>query len=148
MSGRRPPEPGETVRTGSGWSRICRAEVLTPDRGVAALVEGRQVAIFALAGIDADRPASLHAIDNHDPHSGANVLARGLVGSTGSVDHVASPIHKHRYDLRTGACLDGPGTVAVHDVRTRDGWVEVCPDAAPTASGARTTGGQLPVSQR
>ena len=61
-----------------------------------------------------------------NPVSGAYVLSRGIVGSRGGVPTVASPLHKQVYDLRSGDCLDLPGvTVRRHDVRCRDGLVEV-----------------------
>jgi nitrite reductase (NADH) small subunit len=121
-------EPAGTEPTngsGPGWLTVCRSSDLVPDRGVAVLVDGHQVAVFLLAALDGDRPASLHAVDNHDPCSGANVMARGLVGSAGETVFVASPLHKERFDLCTGRCLDGPAVLAVHDARIADGWVQV-----------------------
>ncbi|MET8232642.1 nitrite reductase small subunit NirD [Micromonospora sp. NPDC005298] len=101
------------------WTAICPVDRLEPDRGVAALVDGVQVALFRTAD-------GLFAIDNRDPVSGAYVLSRGIVGSRGGVPTVASPLHKQVYDLRTGHCLDLPGVaVARHDARCRDGLVEV-----------------------
>lgn len=110
----------------SPWIPVCRVDALTPDRGAAALVEGEQVAIFLLSPIDGQPEPPLHAISNHDPLSGANVLARGLVGSAGDIAFVASPIYKQRYDLATGQCLDeNDVTVAVHEARMHAGYVEV-----------------------
>ncbi|MBM7490888.1 nitrite reductase small subunit NirD [Micromonospora luteifusca] len=101
------------------WTTICPLDRLEPDRGVAALVDGAQVALFRT-------PDGLFAIDNRDPVSGAYVLSRGIVGSRGGVPTVASPLHKQVYDLRSGHCLDLPGVaVARHDARCRDGLVEV-----------------------
>ncbi|MDG4783834.1 nitrite reductase small subunit NirD [Micromonospora sp. WMMD961] len=101
------------------WTTICPLDRLEPDRGVAALVDGVQVALFRTAD-------GLFAIDNRDPVSGAYVLSRGIVGSRGGVPTVASPLHKQVYDLRSGRCLDLPGVmVARHDARCRDGLVEV-----------------------
>lgn len=87
--------------------------VITPfaelpvDRGVAAVVAGEYVAVFRLAD------GEVAAIDHVDPCSGVPVLARGLVGSVDDAPVVASPLHKQRFDLRTGRCLDD------HDVRVR-----------------------------
>ncbi|MEV7331783.1 nitrite reductase small subunit NirD [Micromonospora sp. NPDC093244] len=101
------------------WTAICPVDRLEPDRGVAALVDGVQVALFRTVD-------GLFAIDNRDPVSGAYVLSRGIVGSRGGVPTVASPLHKQVYDLRTGHCLDLPGVaVARHEARCRDGLVEV-----------------------
>jgi nitrite reductase (NADH) small subunit len=103
------------------WTRVCALSDLTPDRGVAALVDGEQVAIFRLSPDD-----ELAVIANRDPFSGTNVLSRGIVGSRGDVVTVASPVYKQRFDLRTGACLDDAAVaVAVHAGRVVDGWVEV-----------------------
>ena len=102
------------------WTTICRYPSIDPERGVAALVDGAQVAVFRLHDGD------LHAIDNIDPVSGAAVLARGIVGTRGAVPTVASPMHKQVYDLRTGECLDLPGVrVTVYPVRRNGDLVEV-----------------------
>ncbi|KWV29846.1 MULTISPECIES: nitrite reductase small subunit NirD [Micromonospora] len=101
------------------WTPVCPLDRLEPERGVAALVDGVQVALFRLDD-------ELFAVDNLDPLSGAYVMSRGIVGSRGGVPTVASPLHKQVYDLRTGLCLDLPGvTLPRYDVRCRDGLVEV-----------------------
>ena len=98
---------------------IARLEQVL-DRGVAALVSGRQVAVFLLATGD------LYALDNHDPCSGANVLSRGLVGDVDGTPTVASPVFKQRFDLRTGRCIDDESVrVATWKVRKGGGVVEV-----------------------
>jgi nitrite reductase (NADH) small subunit len=107
----------QLVRT---WVAICRFDALVPERGVAALVEGEQVAVFRTFD------GMLHAIGNQDPFSGVFVLSRGIVGSSGDVPTVASPLFKQVFELRTGRCLSDPAvTVPVHEVRCRDGAVEV-----------------------
>jgi len=108
------------------WVPVCRFDDLLPERGVAALVEGRQVAIFRAYD------GSLYAIDNQDPFTGAFVLSRGIVGSRGEATTVASPLHKQVFDLATGACMDDDTTsVAVFAVRNHDGVVEVAPLEVP-----------------
>ena len=105
---------------GLDWSEVCPVERLTPDRGVAALVAGRAIAVFHLS------QGGWAALDNVDPCSGASVLSRGLVGDAAGVEVVASPMYKHRFDLRTGRCLDDDGVrVRVHQVRVVRGTVEV-----------------------
>jgi nitrite reductase (NADH) small subunit len=102
------------------WTVVCAYDRLEPERGVAALIDGVQVAIFRTYD------GELFAIANRDPIAGANVMSRGIVGSRGDAPTVASPLHKQVYDLRTGECLDVPGVdVATYPVRTRDGAVEV-----------------------
>ncbi|WP_336318119.1 nitrite reductase small subunit NirD [Streptomyces lavendofoliae] len=98
------------------WLPICDDSVLTPGRGMAALLpDGRQVALFR------DRAGRSYAIDNRDPFTGAQVLSRGLIGSAGGRPFVASPLLKQRFDLETGRCLDDEDVaVAVHEVRTRE----------------------------
>ena len=101
------------------WVDVCAVDALVPGRGVAALVDGRQVAVFHLPG------GEFVAVDNLDPCSGAAVLSRGIVGSAGDVVNVASPVHKQRFDLRTGKCLDADVVVGTWPVRIIDGRVEV-----------------------
>lgn len=104
---------------------VCRLDDLDVERGAAALVHGHQVALFRLAD------GTVHGIDNHDPASGANVLARGLLGTASGPDgapewYVASPLHKQRYALRDGRCLNDESlSVSVHTVVVRDGCVRV-----------------------
>lgn len=81
---------------------IAPVEGLPVERGVAALVGNRPVAVFRLADDE------VVAIDHHDPFTGAPVLARGIVASVGDRDVVVSPLHKQRFDLRTGECIDDP----------------------------------------
>lgn len=108
------------------WVRVCALSELEPGRGVAALVDGQQVAVFLLANATGEPASMLRAVDNRDPVTGANVLARGILGSTGDLDYVASPMLKHRFDLTSGRCLDGtsPG-VRVWPVRVWGNTVEV-----------------------
>src|SRR5947209_19383825 len=59
---------GEPV-TGQTWIAVCRYDDLQPERGVAALVNCDQVALFrAFDG-------TLYAIGNQDPFTGAFVLS-------------------------------------------------------------------------
>lgn len=108
-----------TDTTTVSWTAVCPLDAIVPDTGVTALVDGRQVAVLRLAG------GTVHALDAHDPCSGANVLGRGLVGDVDGVDVVASPVHKQRFVLATGRCLDADVAVIVHPVRVVDGRVEV-----------------------
>lgn len=85
------------------WMHLCPVSHLEVERGRAALVDGRQVALFLLAD------GSLHAVDNYDPYSGANVMSRGIVGTRGDRPTVASPMFKQLFDLRSGTCVDTQG---------------------------------------
>ena len=103
------------------WVDVCPYDAIYPDTGVCALVGGEQVAVFRLAD------GTLHAVSNHDPFSGANVLSRGLVGDRAGEPKVASPIYKQTFNLRTGVCYEDPGVrLDVYPVRRRQGRVEVC----------------------
>lgn len=102
------------------WTAVCRYDDLLPERGVCALVDGQQVAVFRTYD------GELYALSNYDPFGKAFVLSRGIVGTRGGVPTVASPLYKHVFDLRTGRCLEDPTvTVPVVAVRRRGDVVEV-----------------------
>ncbi|MDQ1709330.1 MAG: nitrite reductase small subunit [Frankiaceae bacterium] len=102
------------------WTAICSYDVLLPERGVAALVDGVQIAVFRLVD------GGVVAIGNHDPVSRTNVMSRGLVGTSGAVTYVASPMFKQRYDVASGRCLDDAAmSVTVYSARAGNGVVEV-----------------------
>ena len=101
------------------WTPVCRFDDLLPERGVAALIGGEQVAVFRL------HDDHLRAIGNRDPRQrGARAVPR-IVGTRAGRPVVASPMHKQAYDLDTGSCLDADARVPVFPVRVRDGVVEV-----------------------
>jgi NAD(P)H-dependent nitrite reductase small subunit len=104
--------------------RLLPVERLVPERGAAVLVDGQQVALFLVDG-------SVYAVSHHDPYSGANVMARGIVGSSGERVTVASPMYKQVFDLATGVCLSEP-TVRLPVWRTwiEEGFVHVDPSPA------------------
>jgi nitrite reductase (NADH) small subunit len=101
------------LRLEDGWFTVCDLSLLTPGRGVAALLpDGRQVAVFR------DRAGRTYAVDNRDPFSGAAVLSRGLIGTHQGRPFVASPLLKQRFDLESGRCLDDETVgVGVYEVR-------------------------------
>jgi nitrite reductase (NADH) small subunit len=104
---------------------VCSYDELLPERGVAALLDGQQIALFRTYG------GEVFALGNQDPFSGANVLSRGIVGNRGEVPTVASPMFKQVFDLRTGVCLDDPAVaVAAYAVVVVDGKVLVSLGAA------------------
>ena len=83
------------------WIDVCHADDILPFTGVAALIEGEQMAIFRLASED-----QCYAISNYDPFSKAYVLSRRLVGDKNGVIKIASPIYKNTFNLMTGQCLE------------------------------------------
>ena len=103
------------------WVDVCDVEELLPDRGECALVGERQIALFRVSP-----DGCVYALSNRDPFSGAEVLARGVVGSKGDIPKVASPMYKQTFDLRTGQCLDNPAmSVPAFPARVVDGRVQV-----------------------
>lgn len=102
---------------------VCALADLVPERGAAALVGGRQVALFRL------HDGRVAAVQQQDPYSGAMVMARGLVGTKGDRPVVIGPMYKQAFDLETGACLDAKGeepiALVVHRCTVVDGRVLV-----------------------
>ncbi|NMH97145.1 nitrite reductase small subunit NirD [Pseudonocardia acidicola] len=111
------------VETVTRWETVCRYDRLQPERGVAALLGDRQIAIFRT------HDGAVHAIGNIDPFSGAAVLSRGIVGDRGGVPTVASPVYKQVFSLLDGRCLDDPGNPATavpcYPLRLTDGCLQV-----------------------
>jgi nitrite reductase (NADH) small subunit len=114
--------PPAAARGGSAgeWQPVCRVAELVVERGATALVHGQAIAIFRIQG---DR---VYALGNHDPFAKASAIARGIVGVRGDVPFVASPMHKHAFDLRSGRCLDDDHvSIPAYDVRIVEGVVLV-----------------------
>lgn len=102
------------------WHRVCPVDELEVAWGEAALIEGRQVALFRIAA------GEVFAVAQQDPATLANVMARGIIGSRGSRPTIASPLHKEVYDLETGECFTDPDLkLATFATRLVDGYIEV-----------------------
>jgi len=97
------------------WTDICPKSDLTPNAGICAKFNEQQVAIFLCKHSD-----SVYAVANFDPFGQANVLSRGIIGSTEGITYVASPLYKQRFNLVTGECLDSE----IHQLKTFDIRVE------------------------
>ena len=121
-----PERPRPATR--ADWVAVCTIRQLIPERGVAVLVGDQQVALFRMRAESADY---VHAVGHQDPFCGANVMARGIVGSVGDRDTVASPMYKHVFDLRTGECLTEPGWLPVYRTFVAGGVVYVHPRPVP-----------------
>ncbi|MCW2747323.1 MAG: nitrite reductase [Nocardioidaceae bacterium] len=115
------PSRRRTPSTAPVWVKVCAYEALEPDVGVAALVKGKQVALFRLSD------GTLYAVGNRDPFSGLQSMARGVVGLRDGMPFVAAPRGREIFDLTTGRCTDDP-TMELHSyqVRVVDGTIEVC----------------------
>ncbi len=99
--------------------KICRLDEIVPDTGVAALVGGEQVALFRIG-------QDVYAIGNRDPFSGANVLARGILGDLKGELVVASPVYKQHFSLLTGRCIeDASVSVPVYRTRVEGGEIQI-----------------------
>ena len=102
------------------WQPVCRLEELEVERGATALAHGQAIAIFRT------QDDEVFALGNHDPFARASVIARGIVGVRDGVPFVASPQHRHAFDLRSGRCLeDDHVAVPAYDVRVDEGVVLV-----------------------
>lgn len=102
------------------WQAVCRLDDLEVERGATALVHGQAMALFRTVD------DTVYALGNHDPFARTSMLARGIVGLRAGVPFVASPTHRHGFDLRTGRCLDDPHvSVPVYAVQIIDGVVHV-----------------------
>ena len=114
----------------SRWQHVCALDDIYPDSGVCALIEGQQVAVFRVHG-------GVHALGNHDPISGVNALARGIVGDLGGELVVASPLFKQHFSLITGRCLEEPQyCVPVFLARIHEGQIWVRAESVVTTRAA------------
>jgi len=105
------------------WHAICALEDILPESGAAALVGGKEIAVFRVGD-------AVFAIGNYDPASVANVLSRGIVGDISGEIVVASPIYKQHFSLITGRCLEEPRfAVPAYMAEVRNGriWVRAKP---------------------
>lgn len=107
-------------RSAEEWHPVCRIVELGVERGVTALVHGQAIAIFRT------QDDEIFALGNHDPFARTSMIARGIVGMRAGVPFVASPKHKHAFDLRSGLCLDDAHvSVPAYAVKVVDGVVLV-----------------------
>jgi nitrite reductase (NADH) small subunit len=84
------------------WKLICKQSDLVADAGVAAMVNGEQIALFYVPESD----SKVFAISNWDPVGKANVLSRGLLAHLQGEWTVASPLYKQHFVLSSGRCLE------------------------------------------
>jgi len=107
---------------------VCAIDDVLPGTGVAALIDGQQIAIVRT------RDGRFAALSNFDPFSNAFVIARGIVGDRGGVPKIASPIYKQNFSLETGECLDDPSVrLAVFPIRISAGRIQVSVAAKDSA---------------
>ena len=104
----------------SEWHDVCAVDDVLPGTGVAALIDGEQIAIVRT------RTGLFAALSNFDPFSNAFVIARGIVGDRAGIPKIASPIYKQNFSLQTGECLDDPSVrLEVYPIRVSAGRIQV-----------------------
>ncbi|ACZ30649.1 nitrite reductase (NAD(P)H), small subunit [Xylanimonas cellulosilytica DSM 15894] len=121
---------------------VCALADLEPERGAGALLGDHQVALFRLAD------DTVRAVQQLDPYSRANVMSRGLVGTTRVVDDsgeerdvptVTTPMLKQVWNMETGEVIDSGGKpkypIAVFATEVRDGRVLVAATPIEVTSG-------------
>lgn len=81
---------------------VCGVNDLIAGSGVAVLVNDEQIALFYVG-------QQVYAVGNLDPIRESNVMSRGMTGDAEGELYVASPLHKERYSLISGECLDKEG---------------------------------------
>ena len=102
------------------WTDVCPLTDLEPEWGEAALVDGRQLAVFRLWD---DR---VMITSNLDPRTGSAVICRGIVGTRAGCPTIASPLHKESYSLLTGECFGNPSLqLDVYPARVAAGRIQV-----------------------
>jgi nitrite reductase (NADH) large subunit len=110
------------------WYEVCNLDEITPNTGVAALIEDQQIAIFRVG-----QEQRVYALSNQDPFSLANVMARGILGDLQGERVVASPIYKQHFSLVTGRCLEEQNQkLLVFPTRIENGKVLVSPTPQKT----------------
>ena len=111
-----------TINPNADWLKLCNKSYLVPNTGVAALYQDQQIAIFYIP----EYKDEVFAIGNQDPFSGANILARGLIGDIKGEPMVASPLYKQHFSLNTGSCFEDSNIqVPVWPVRLKGENVEI-----------------------
>jgi nitrite reductase (NADH) small subunit len=114
-------ETASIARAAATWTRVCSLDDIPPWCGVAALIEGRQIAILRWGETD-----QIHALGNFDPFSKAMVISRGIVGDCQGVPVIASPVYKQHFRLADGVCVEDPEvSLRRYEVRIEDGAVLV-----------------------
>lgn len=103
------------------WNMICSKDDLVEEAGVAAMVQGEQVAIFYLPQSD----QQVFAVSNYDPVGKANVMSRGLTAHLQNQWVVSSPLYKQHYCLLSGQCLEEEVVIKVWSAKLVDNDVYI-----------------------
>ncbi|MFD1383850.1 nitrite reductase small subunit NirD [Rhodanobacter aciditrophus] len=103
------------------WTKVCEKSDLIAGAGVAALVQGNQLALFYVPQSE----QQVFALSNWDPAGKANVLSRGIVGHLGGQWVVASPLYKQHFALETGLCMEESLNVSTWQTKVEDDGIYV-----------------------
>ncbi|NMP32449.1 nitrite reductase small subunit NirD [Thalassotalea sp. M1531] len=106
------------------WYTVCSVNDLVENSGICALLEKddeKQIAIFSLP----QQPEKVFAVDNFDPIGKANVLYRGITGSTQGEPIVASPLYKQQFSLKTGLCIQEEAAITAYQARIAEQEVQI-----------------------
>jgi nitrite reductase (NADH) small subunit len=97
------------------WIAIARAEECPPGTSIERVAGDRMVALANVKG-------TFHALDGLCPHQGGPLGTGRLCGTV-----LTCPWHGWQFDVVTGRHqISSTVRLPVHDVRVRDGRVEVC----------------------
>jgi nitrite reductase (NADH) small subunit len=81
------------------WIKISSTDVCPVGRGINALVDKEQVAVFHYGENE------WYAVQNLCPHDNQMVMSRGLCGDHKGEPKVACPLHKNNFSLKSGCHL-------------------------------------------
>lgn len=109
-----PVMPGEAREV---WMEACPLDELGPGETRTVFLEGRMVGLFNVNG-------QIYAINNRCTHA-RGPLSEGVVNADEC--SVTCPWHYGKFDLRTGAAVDGivRKPVATYQVEVRDGFIHI-----------------------
>jgi chlorite dismutase/nitrite reductase/ring-hydroxylating ferredoxin subunit len=101
------------------WMEVCPLEEFAPGERKLVYLKGQQVALFNVEG-------NLYALSNRCSHA-RGPLSEGAVEAAENACTVTCPWHYAKYDLATGAVVDGIASAPVPTYQTdvRDGLVYV-----------------------
>ena len=82
------------------WVEVCALDDITPNTGVGALIENKQIALFRVG-----HEKRVYALSNQDPFSKAFVMSRGILGDLQGERVVDSGIYNIVFCLATVGCM-------------------------------------------
>lgn len=124
------PPIAEALALGAGresWVEVCPLEELEPGKTRTVFLEGKMVGLFNIKG-------ELYAINNRCSHA-RGPLCEGTINDDEC--SVVCPWHYGKFDIKTGAAIDGVVKKAVEtfQVEVRDGMIWVGTKVPPPGGG-------------